>query len=188
MCHTCLRHGSYIITERDKDVVIHRYFSPDLCCFCSVTKKCPTLCSPMDCNMPGFPVLHYLLELAQTHVHWLRDAIQTPHPLCRLLLLLQSFPASCSFPMSQLFASGGQSIGASASVLPMNIHGWFPLESTDLIFLLSKGLSKILSTTTVWKLQFFGVQPSLWSSSHPYVTTGKITALTISTLVGKFSV
>ena len=76
---------------------------------------------------------------------------------------LQSFPASGSFQMSQLFTSGGQRIGvsASASVLPMNIQGWFPLGLTVLISLLPKGLSKVSSTTTVRKHQFFGAQPSL---------------------------
>ena len=80
----------------------------------------------------------------------------------------QSFPASGSFPMSQLFASGGQSIGASASalVLPMKIQGWFPLGWTGLIFLLSKALSRVFSSTTVWKHQFFSTQPSLWSKAH----------------------
>ena len=80
----------------------------------------------------------------------------------------QSFPASVSFPMSQLFVSGGQSIraSASASVLPMNIQGWFSLGLTGLISLLSKGLSRVFSSTTVWKHQFFGTQPSLWSNSH----------------------
>ena len=78
----------------------------------------------------------------------------------------QSFPVSGSFPMSWLFTSGGQSFGASASVLPMNIQGWFPLGLTGLISLQSKGLSGVLSSTTVWKHQFFGAQPSLWSSSH----------------------
>ena len=70
---------------------------------------------------------------------------------------LQSFPASGSFPMSQFFTSGGQSIGtsASASVLPMNIQGWFPLGLTGLISLLSKGLSRVSSRTTVWRHQFF---------------------------------
>ena len=69
---------------------------------------------------------------------------------------LQSFPESRSFPMSWLFASGGQSIGVStsASVLPMNIQGWFPLWLTGLISLLSKGLSRVFSSTTVWKYQF----------------------------------
>ena len=74
---------------------------------------------------------------------------------------LQSFPASGSFPMSQFFASGGQSIraSASASVLPMNIQDWFPLGWTRLISLQSKGLSRVFSSTTVRKHQFFGAQP-----------------------------
>ena len=89
--------------------------------------------------------------------------------LCRpFSSCLQSFPASGSFLMSWLFASGGQSIGASASasVLPMNIQGWFPLELTGWISLQSKGLSRVFSKTPVQKHQFFGAQPSLWSYSH----------------------
>ena len=74
---------------------------------------------------------------------------------------LQSFPASGSFQMSQFFASGGQSIGVSASVLPMNIHSWFPLRWTGWISLLSKGLSRVFSNTTVQKHQFFSSQLSL---------------------------
>ena len=77
---------------------------------------------------------------------------------------LQSFPASGSFPVSQLFRSGGQSTGAS--VLRVNIQGWFLLGLTGLTFLLSKGLSRIFSSTTIWKHHFFGAQPSLWSNSH----------------------
>ena len=80
--------------------------------------------------------------------------------------------------MSRLFASGGQSVGASASVLSMNIHGWFPLGLTSLI-LLSKGLSRVLSSTIIWKHQFFGAQPSLWSNSHTHnLTTGETIAAT----------
>ena len=81
---------------------------------------------------------------------------------------LQSFPASGSFPVSQLFASGGQTIGvsASASVLPMNIQDWFPLGLTGWISLQSKGLSTVFSSTTIWKHQFFGTLSSLWSNSH----------------------
>ena len=77
----------------------------------------------------------------------------------------QSFPTSGSFPLSRLFLSGGQSIGASASasVLPMNIQGWFPSGLTGLISLLSK---RLFSSTTIWKYQFFSAQPSLWSNSH----------------------
>ena len=78
----------------------------------------------------------------------------------------QSFPASRTFPMSQLFASGGQSIGAAASVLPMNIQGWFPLGLAGLISLQSKELSIVFSSTTIWKHEFFSAQPSLWSNSH----------------------
>ena len=79
----------------------------------------------------------------------------------------QSFPASGSFPVSWLFASDGQRIGASAStsVLPMNIQGWFPLGWTGLISLQSKGLSRVFSSTTIQKHQFFSIQP-LWSNSH----------------------
>ena len=81
---------------------------------------------------------------------------------------LQSFPESGSFPMSQLFASGAQIIrvSASASVLPMNIQDWFPFGLTGLISLQSKGLSRVFFSTTVWKHQFCGTQPSLWSNSH----------------------
>ena len=80
----------------------------------------------------------------------------------------QSFPASGSFKMSQLFTSGGQSIGvsASASILPMNIQDWFPLGLTSWISLQSKGLSRVFSNTTVQKHQFFGAQPSSQSNSH----------------------
>ena len=76
----------------------------------------------------------------------------------------QSFPPLGSFPVNQLFASGGQSIGASVLelVLPMNIQGWFPLGLTGLISLLSKGLSRVFSNTTVWKYQFWGALPYLW--------------------------
>ena len=84
--------------------------------FSSVTQSCLTLCNPMDCSKPGVPAHHQPLELAQTHVHWIGDAIQhliLCHPL--LFLCLQYFPASGTFPMSKFFTSGGQSIGVSAS-------------------------------------------------------------------------
>ena len=121
------------------------------------------LCNPMDCSLPGFPVLHHLPELAQTYVRWVGDTIQPSHPL--------SSPSSPAFNFSQhqglfftsrVFTSGGQSIGAStsASVLPMDIQDWFPLGLTDLISLQSKGLSRVFSSTTVVKHQFFEAQPS----------------------------
>ena len=83
---------------------------------------------------------------------------------------LQSFPASGSFSMSHFFASGGQSIGvsASASVLPMNTQNWFPLGLTDLVSFQSKGLSRVFSNTTVQKHLFFGSQLSLWSNFHTH--------------------
>ena len=93
--------------------------------------------------------------------------------LCHPLSFPQSFPASESFPMGQFFASGGHSIGASvsASVLPVNIQHQFTLGLTGLTSLLSEGLSRVFSSITVWKHQFFGTQPCLWSNSR--LTTGK---------------
>ena len=86
---------------------------------------------------------------------------------CSLLFLPSIFPSIGVFSTSQLFPSGGQNIGASASVFPMNIQGWFPLELTGLIFLLSKEISRVFSNATVQNHQFFGTQPSLWYKSHP---------------------
>ena len=101
---------------------------------------------------------------------------------------LQSFTASGSFTMSQFFASGGQSIraSASASVLPVNIQDWFLLGWTGCISLQSKVLSRVFSSTTVQKHQFFSIQPSLWFQlTQPYTTTGKTTALTRLSFVSK---
>ena len=136
--------------------------------FCSVTRSYPTLCQPTDCSTPEVPVPHYIPEFAQTDVHWVDDAIQPSHPLLPPSPCPQSVPASGSSPMSQLFTSAGQSTGvsASASVLPMNIKDWFPLGWTGWISLQSKGLSRVFSSTTVWKHQLFGAQPSLRSNSQ----------------------
>ena len=159
------------------------------CCCCSVIQSCPTLCNPIDCSMPGFPVHHQPPELAQTHAHWVSDAIQTslsqltPSPPSFNLSQHQGF-----FPMSWLFTLGSQSIGASASAsaLPVNIHGLSSLRLTGLISLLFKGLSGVFSSTTVGRLSilqcsaFFMVR-----LSQPYVTTGKIIALIIWTSVSR---
>ena len=134
----------------------------------SSVQLCLTLCDPMDCNMPGLPVHPQLPEFTQTL------SIKSVMPsnlliLCRPLLLhLQSFPAPGSFQISQFFASSDQSIraSASASVLPMNIQDWFPLGWTGWISLLSKGLSRVFSSTTVQKHQFFSTQLSLQSNSR----------------------
>ena len=135
--------------------------------FRSVAQSCPTLCNSMDRSMLGPPVICQLLKLAQTHVHQVGDAIPISSSVIPFSYL-QSFLASRSFPMSQFFASGGQSIGASVStsVIPMNIQDLFPLGWTGLISLQSKGLSRVFSNTTVQKHQFFGAQLSLWSSYH----------------------
>ena len=140
--------------------------------FISVAQSCPTLCDPMDCSLPGFPVCHHLPEVAQTRVYWVSDAIQPPH-----LLSSPSLPAfnlsqhQGSFffsPMNQCITSGGQSIGVLAlvSVLPKNIQDWFPLGLTSLISLQSKGLLRVFSNITVQKHQFFSTQLSLWSNFH----------------------
>ena len=114
-----------------------------------------SLCDPMDGNMPHFPVLHHpgaCLNSCPLN-QWCHPTISSS--LTHFFSCLQSFPASVSFPMSWLFASGGQSIGASGSVLPMNIQDWFPLGWTGWISLQSKGLSRVFSSTTVQKHQFF---------------------------------
>ena len=135
--------------------------------FSSIAQLYLTLCNPMDCSTPGFPVHHQLPELVQAHVHQVSDAMQPCH-----LLLPPSSPAFNLFQHQGLFqgvglTSDGQSIGVStsASVLTMNIQGYFPLGLTDLI-LQSKALSRVLSNTTVQKHQFFGAQLSLQSNSQ----------------------
>ena len=110
-------------------------------------------CNPMDYSTPGLPVHHQLLEFTQTHVLWVGDAIQPSHPVVPFSSYLQSFPVSGSFTMSQLFASGGQNTGVSASTsdLPMNTQDWSPLGWTGWISLQSKGLSRVFSNTTIQK-------------------------------------
>ena len=138
-------------------------------CCCSVAKSCTTFCNPVDCSPPGSLVLHYLPEFAQIHVYWVGDAIQPSHPLS--LRFAPALSPSQYQGLSQWVGSSNQSsqnIGASTSawVLPMNIEGWFPLGLTALISLQSKGLSRVFSSTTVQKYQFFSTQPSLWSNCY----------------------
>ena len=151
--------------KKVKNLLLKRLKSIYNCC-CSVTKLCPTLCDPMDCSMPRFLVFHRFRDFAQTRVHQVSDVIQPSHPVIPLSSCLQCFPVSGSFPVSQLFTAGSQSIevSASASVLPMNIQGWFPLGLTSLI-LLSKGLSSLLQhhsskASFLHCSAFFMVQPS----------------------------
>ena len=136
--------------------------------FSSVAQLCPTLCDPMNRSTPGLPVHHQLPEFIQTHVHWVRDAIQPSHPLSSASPPAPNPSPHQSFPMSQLFAWSGQSIGvsASASVLPMSTQDWSPLGWTGWISLQSKGLTRVFSSTTVQKHQFFSTQLSSQSNSH----------------------
>ena len=131
--------------------------------FSSVTQSCRTLWDPMDCSTPGLPVHHQLTEFTQTHVHWVGNAIQPSYPLSSPSPPAFNLSHNQPFPMSQFFASGGQSIGisASASVLPMNNQEWFPLRLTVWIFLQSKRLSRVFSNTIIQKHQFFSAQLSL---------------------------
>ena len=132
--------------------------------YCSLTKLCSTLCNLMDYSVPDSPVLHYWPRACSNSCplrHWHYLAISSSaNPFS---FWLQSFPASRSFPMSQLFASSGQSFGASASatVLPINIQGWFHLGVSGLTFLPSNVLSRVFSSTTIWKQWVFGTKPSL---------------------------
>ena len=133
--------------------------------FSSVAQSYPTLCDAMNRSTPGLPVHHKLPEFTQTHLHWDGDAIQASHPWSSPSPPALNLSQHQSFPMSQLFASGGQSIGisasASASVLPMNTQDWSPLGWTGWISLQFKGLSRVFSNTTVQKHQCFCTQLSL---------------------------
>ena len=134
-----------------------------LCKFSSVALSCPTLCNPKDCSTSGFPVHHQLPKLTQTHDHWVSEAFQPSHSLLS--------PSPPAFNLSQIRVFSNESVlrirwPASASVLPMNIQGWFPLGLTGLISLQSKGFWRVFSSATIRKHQFFGTLPSLWSDSH----------------------
>lgn len=140
-------------------------------CF-SVTQPCPALCNPMNYSTPGFPVLHYIIcsnscPLRQLCQHSTILFSVTPIPTC-----LQSYPALVSFLMIWLFASGGQRIATSTSVLPISSQCWFSLELTGLNSLQFKGLKSLLQhhsskTSIIWHSTFFMVQ-----ISHPCTTTG----------------
>ena len=129
--------------------------------FSSVAQSCLTLSDPMDCSMPGFPVHHQLYSNSCPSCRWCHPTIS--FSVVHFCSYPQYFPASGSFPMCQFFESGGQSIGVSpsASVLPTNIQEWFLLGWTGWISLQSKGLSRVFSSITVQKHQFFSAQLSL---------------------------
>ena len=127
--------------------------------FRSVAQLCPTLCDPTDCSTPGFPVYYQLPELAQTHVHQLCDAIQPSHPLRPLLLPPSIFPSIRVFSNESVLCIRWPKYWTS--VLPVNIQDSSPLGWTGLIYFPSKGLSRVFSSTTVQKHQFFSAQLSL---------------------------
>ena len=146
-------------------MLVHLMLSQRSLQFSSVAQSCLILCDPMECSTPGFPVHHQHLELAQTHVRRVDNVIWPSHPVVPFSSCLQSFPALGSFPMSQFFTSDGQNIGVSASTSdpPMNIQDWFPLGLTGLISLLSTGLSRVFSNTTVFKSTSSSVLSFLYS-------------------------
>ena len=148
------------------------FFSTMVCCL--VTKSCPTLCDPMDCITPGFPVLYYLLELAQTHVHWFSDAIQPSHPLSP-----SSPPVFSNLSQHQSFFQWISSSHQVAKVLELQLQHqsfqWTP--RTDLPILKSLLQHHSSKASILQCSAFFMVQ-----LSHPYITTGKTIALTIQTL------
>ena len=143
-----------------------------ICCcsvgsqFSSVTQSCPTLCEPMDCSTPGFPVHHQFPELGQTHVHWVSDAVQPSHPLLSPSL---AFNLSQHWGLSQWVSSLHQvaevlEIQLQHQSFQFNIQDWSPL---GLVWSpCSPRDSQESSPTTVWKHQFFRSQPSLWRNSH----------------------
>ena len=153
-----------ILTDKNwSSCLRYSYENCHWCQFSSVAQSCLTLCDPMDCSTPGFPVHHQLPELAQIHVHWVGDAIQPSHPLLSPLLPPSIFPRIRVFLNESVLHFRWPSVGisASASVLSMNIQDWFPLGWTGWMSLQSKGLSRVFSNTMVQKHQFFSVQLSL---------------------------
>ena len=171
MCKKCLLYTIYSINDS-----------------CSIAQSCPTLCDPMDCSMPGFPVFYHLQDLAQTHVHWVSDAIHHLVFCCPLLLQLSIFPSI------RVFSKWVGSSHQLAQVLKLQLQhhsfqwifridflriDWLDLLAIQgtLNSLLQHHSSKAL---ILWHSAFFMVL-----HSHPYMTTGKTIALTIWTFVGK---
>ena len=164
------------------------FFLPSTVQFSSVTQSCPTLCDPMDCSMPGFPVHHHLPEFTQTHVHWVYDSIQPSHLHCPLLLLPSIFSKIRIFSNeSALCIRWPKYWSFSFSISPSNEYSglisftvdWFDLLAVQgtLKSLLQHHSSK---ASILLCSAFFIVQ-----LSHPYKTTGKTIALTRWTFVGK---
>ena len=153
---------SFTLTKKPNKLSRDNYYSVH---FSSVAQLCLILCDPMDCSKPGFSITGACSDPCPSS-RWCHPTIVfsvVPFSFC-----LQSSQALGSFPKSQFFASGGQSIGTStsASALPRNTQDWLTLGLTSLIFLQPKGLSRVFSSPTVQKHQFFSTQLSLWSNTH----------------------
>ena len=152
-------------------------------CCCSVSQSRQTFCKPMDCSTPGLPVPHHLSKFDQVHLHCIGDAIHSSHPL------MPSYPSAFNLSQHQDFSNElsvcirwpNTGVSASLTILT-SIQCWFPLRLTNLIFLLSKGLSQHLNlkASILQCSAFFTVQ-----LSQPYVTTGKTIILTIWTFLRK---
>ena len=149
------------------------------------TKSCLTLCNPMDCSMPGFLILQSLPEYTQTCVHWVNAAIQPSNPLLPPSLLPSIFPSIRVFSNElALHIRWPKYWRFSFSIsFPNEYSGliYFRIDQFDLLAV--QGLSRVFSSTTIQKHRFFGIQPSLWSSSH--MTTGKTIAFIRQTFVDK---
>ena len=141
--------------------------SPRFSSVSPVTQSCPTLCDPMDWSRPGLPVHHQLLEITQTHVHWVSDAIQ---PSVHLSSPSLAFNLSQHQGLFKWVSSSHQvaKVSVSASVLSMNIQDWYPLGWTGWISLLSKGLSSVFSNTTV---------PNINSSALSFLYSPTLTSI-----------
>ena len=152
-----------LVKSPETRLFLHTYLQ-----FSSVTQSCLTLCDPMDCSTPGFPVYHQLPELAQTHIHQVKGAIQPSHPL--------SSPSPLAFTLPSIRVFSNESVlhirwpkycSFSFSISPSNEYSGLISFRMDWLDLLTvQGLSRVFSNITVQKHQFFGVKPSLWSNSH----------------------
>ena len=138
----------------------------NLCCS-SVAQWCPTPWDPEDCSMQGFTVLHHLLELIQTHVHWVSYAIQPSYPLLSPSALASIFASIRVFSNElALHIRWPKYWSFSFSINPSNEYSGLISLKIDRFALWPKRLSRIFSNTTIQKHQFFGTYPSLWSNSH----------------------
>ena len=160
---TCIIRGE-VLAELRKIRVISKFWGGGCC---SVAQLCPILCDPMDCSRPGFHVLHYLPEIAQTHVHWVDDAIQPSHPLLPLLLLPSMFPSTresesalrIRWPKYWSFSFSITSSNEYSELISLSID-WFDLLAVQ------GTLNRVFFSTIVGKNPFFGTKPSLRFNSH----------------------